>query len=63
MLEAVVVECPYCGECFETTVDTSGGDQDYFEDCSVCCQSVEFHLVTGTDGELLSLTTRRDDDC
>jgi hypothetical protein len=62
MLEAVVVECPYCGERFETTADTSGGDQDYFEDCSVCCQPIEFHLVTGADGELLSISTRRADD-
>lgn len=62
MLEAAEVECPYCGERFETTVDTSGGDQDYIEDCPVCCRPVEFHLVTGADGELASLTPRRDDD-
>jgi len=62
MLEATGVECPYCGEPFETTVDTSGGDQDYIEDCPVCCRPVEFHLVTGADGELQSLTARRDDD-
>jgi hypothetical protein len=62
MLEAAGVECPYCGEPFETTVDTSGGDQEYIEDCPVCCHPVEFHLVTGAEGELLSLTTRRDDE-
>jgi hypothetical protein len=62
MLETAWVECPYCGEPFETTVDTSGGDQDYIEDCPVCCRPVEFHLVTGADGELRSLTTQRDDD-
>ena len=33
MLETAGVECPYCGERFETTADTSGGDQDYIEDC------------------------------
>jgi endogenous inhibitor of DNA gyrase (YacG/DUF329 family) len=62
MLEAVEVECPYCGERFETTADTSGGDQEYIEDCPVCCRPVEFHLVTGADGELLALIPRRDDD-
>jgi len=62
MLETAGVECPYCGEFFETAADTSGGDQDYIEDCPVCCRPVEFHLVTGADGELLSLTTRREDE-
>ena len=56
------VDCPYCGESFEATVDSSAGNQDYIEDCPVCCRPIEFHLVTGPDGEILSLTTRRDDD-
>ena len=62
MLEAVGLECPYCGEFFETTADTSSGDQDYIEDCPVCCRPIEFHLVSGADGALLSLTARRDDE-
>jgi hypothetical protein len=37
-LEAVV-ECPYCGESVEITLDPgSGAAQDYVEDCEVCCQ-------------------------
>ena len=56
------VDCPYCGEAFETSVDTSCGSQHYIEDCPVCCRPIEFHLQVGMDGELASLTTRRDDD-
>ena len=56
------IECPYCGEQFETTVDTSCGDQDYIEDCHVCCQAIEFSLEVGLNSELISLTTRRDSD-
>jgi hypothetical protein len=56
------VECPYCGELFETTIDTSGGSQDYIEDCQVCCQAIEFSLEVGLDHEVISLTTRRDSD-
>jgi hypothetical protein len=33
------VTCPYCGESVEITLDPgSGDDQDYVEDCEVCCQ-------------------------
>lgn len=56
------VDCPYCGEPFETSVDTSCGNLHYIEDCPVCCRPIEFHLQVGMDGELASLTTRRDDD-
>jgi hypothetical protein len=56
------VECPYCGEPFETLADCSGGSQDYIEDCPVCCRPVEFRLEAGDSGELLSLAVRRDDD-
>ena len=56
------VDCPYCGESFETAVDSSGGSQDYIEDCPVCCRPIEFHLEIGNGDGTLSLTTRRDDD-
>ena len=58
----VQVDCPYCGERFEAVVETCDGSQDYIEDCAICCRPIEFHLETGADNELLTLTTRRDDD-
>ena len=30
------VQCPYCGEPFETAVDASSGSTSYIEDCQVC---------------------------
>ena len=56
------VDCPYCGESFAADVDTSAGNQDYIEDCPVCCRPIEFHLETGADDNVAALTTRRDDD-
>jgi hypothetical protein len=33
------VRCPYCGEINEITLDPgSGSEQDYVEDCQVCCR-------------------------
>ena len=40
MLETAIYDCPYCGEEVETTVDLSGGDQEYIEDCQVCCKPI-----------------------
>jgi hypothetical protein len=37
--DASVVQCPYCGEPNEIALDPgSGQDQEYVEDCQVCCQ-------------------------
>jgi hypothetical protein len=56
-----VVECPYCGENFETPVDTSSGSARYVEDCQVCCQPIEFSLDVDHAGVLQSLSTLRSD--
>ena len=56
-----VVECPYCGESFETPVDASSGSARYVEDCQICCQPIEFSLEVDHDGVLQSLSTLRSD--
>jgi hypothetical protein len=56
-----LVECPYCGECFETPVDTSSGSARYIEDCQICCQPIEFSLEVDHAGVLQSLSTLRSD--
>ncbi len=39
-----VVTCPYCGEPNEISLDPgSGDDQEYIEDCHVCCQP--WHVI------------------
>lgn len=56
------VECPYCGEDFDTSVDGSAGSQRYIEDCSVCCRPIEFHAEVDGEGNLIMLTLQRDDE-
>jgi hypothetical protein len=55
------VHCPYCGEYFETRIDTSSGSSNYIEDCQVCCQPIEFSLEVDHAGALVALATRRND--
>jgi len=37
-LQTLPLQCPYCGETIEVLVDCSVGDQEYIEDCQVCCE-------------------------
>ena len=60
MLETQDYDCPYCGEPAEAVLDLSTGDQDYIEDCPVCCRPIVFALHT--DGEQWSLHVRSENE-
>lgn len=60
-LQSRSVQCPYCGEAFETAIDLSSGSTSYIEDCQVCCRPIEFRLDVDDDGRLVSLETCRSD--
>ncbi|HWF97883.1 MAG TPA: CPXCG motif-containing cysteine-rich protein [Steroidobacteraceae bacterium] len=55
------VQCPYCGEPFDTLVDPSSGSTRYIEDCQVCCRPIEFRLDVEEGGGRVSLETYRSD--
>jgi hypothetical protein len=59
--EFVTVDCPYCGEPFETSADVSAGPCNFVEDCQICCQPIEMELRVDEDGKLLELIARRGD--
>lgn len=39
-LDSVLVQCPYCWETLDISVDPSVAEQEYVEDCQVCCQPI-----------------------
>ena len=51
------VDCPYCGESIDVLIDSSVSEQDYIEDCQVCCRPINFSVSVGLDGELQLRTT------
>jgi endogenous inhibitor of DNA gyrase (YacG/DUF329 family) len=53
------VQCPYCGEAFESAVDLSAGPFSYVEDCQICCQPIELAGEADEDGALVRLTASR----
>ena len=44
MLDTCHVQCPYCWETIEIVVDPSEADQQYIEDCSVCCRPIHLQV-------------------
>jgi hypothetical protein len=51
MLDARDIACPYCGETISLVLDTSAGEQDYIEDCHVCCRPITVRLAVDADGD------------
>ncbi|WP_440055966.1 CPXCG motif-containing cysteine-rich protein [Pseudoalteromonas sp. T1lg65] len=41
------IACPHCGHHIYVDLDTTSGDQDYYEDCAACCNPI--HLRTHLD--------------
>ncbi len=52
LIEEAAVDCPYCGETITLVLDLSVAEQDYIEDCFVCCQPIRIRY--SADGGRLS---------
>lgn len=59
--DEVEIECPYCGELIVLLVDGSAGNQDYVEDCQVCCRPINVNVIVHDDGQP-RISVRRDDE-
>jgi len=44
LLQTQQLSCPYCGEEIQIVVDCSVSEQDYIEDCQVCCRPINFYI-------------------
>ena len=51
MLPSTTITCPYCGEAIELLIDDSAGDQQYIEDCQVCCRPIAISVTLDEAGE------------
>jgi len=60
-LHEITIDCPYCGEVFDTLIDDSLDEQKYYEDCYVCCQPILFAVTRDLTQETV-VQVRRDDE-
>ncbi|MDP6437335.1 MAG: CPXCG motif-containing cysteine-rich protein [Gammaproteobacteria bacterium] len=59
MQEEARITCPFCWESLDVLLDLSVPEQDYIEDCQVCCRPIRFRY-TSEDGVLTGLEVQQD---
>jgi len=56
------VTCPFCFETIDVFIDMSAGNQNYIEDCQVCCKPMKINIhIDSTDPENVSIDAERDE--
>ena len=60
LLKNIARHCPYCGEYIDFLVDCSVQQQDYIEDCQVCCRPIVINVLI--ENQDLQMHIKREDD-
>ena len=55
------ISCPYCGESITILVDDSLPEQQYIEDCQVCCRLIVLSVALESDGDAAVLARAEND--
>jgi hypothetical protein len=58
--EIAGISCPYCGEQIQVVIDMSVENQEYIEDCSVCCRPI-LMVASVTDGAVEVIARHEND--
>lgn len=61
LLQNVGRHCPYCGELIDFLVDCSVAEQEYTEDCFVCCRPIIVNVEID-QSQNITLCIRREDE-
>jgi len=62
LLTPSTIDCPYCGELLEILIDSSAGNQDYVEDCQVCCSPIDITVHIDSTGQIVGIQSKREAD-
>ncbi len=60
--DLVEIQCPYCGELVQIVADCSVSDQEYIEDCAVCCKPINLKVLVNEEGMPI-VTAWSQDEC
>ena len=55
------ISCPNCGETITILVDDSLPEQQYVEDCQVCCRPIVLSVSVDSDGDGVVVVSAEND--
>lgn len=56
------ITCPHCGHHLHATIDSSAGDQDYYDECPACCMEIHYRLHIDEYHQKIQLAVDSDDE-
>jgi transcription elongation factor Elf1 len=56
------ISCPHCGHHLHVTLDSSAGDQDYYDECPSCCKEIHFNMHIDEYRQKIQLAVDSDDE-
>lgn len=54
--------CPHCGHRIGIELDTSGGNQNFYEDCPACCHTIHLTMTLNEQLDQIELSIDADDE-
>ncbi len=56
------IRCPHCGHHLHVTIDSSAGDQNYYDECPACCMEIHYTLHIDEYHQKIHLGVDSDDE-
>ena len=56
------ITCPHCGHHVDVELDTTLGDQNYYEDCAACCNPIHLNMHIDRIYNKVELSVDSDDE-
>jgi len=61
-MEEYDIDCPFCGETINILIDCSIPNQQYVEDCQVCCSPIVIGVTVDGDQQIESVFVRQENE-
>lgn len=59
-MEEYDIDCPYCAERIGILIDCSVEQQQYTEDCQVCCSPMLLSIEIDADGHIVAVDVQQE---
>ncbi|MEL4391946.1 CPXCG motif-containing cysteine-rich protein [Shewanella algae] len=61
-LKSQTICCPHCGHHQKVELDASCGDQEFYNDCRVCCNPIHMRMHINDQRHMIELYVDGDDE-